>query len=99
MVALPPNSGFQPRIVSPPGTGQQALDHWLRDLTGIVNSMPRLSWFSGTHPNLSHISGTAGDLCINLASSSTATRLWLMGGAPSYSTYSGWLAVQVTPLP
>ena len=86
--------GFQPRIHNPPPTGNQAVDHWLRDLAAIVNSQPRVSWFSGTTPN-SAITGVAGDLAINLASGSTVSRLWLMGGSPSYVTTLGWRIVSL----
>ena len=44
-------SGFQQRIHNPPPTGNQAVDHWLRDLAAAVNSLPRMSWFSGATPN------------------------------------------------
>ena len=88
--------GFQPRLPSPPPTGNQAVDQWLRNLWSIVNGMPRLSWFSGTTPN-SAITGSPGDLAINLASGSTVSRLWLMGGTPSYVTTLGWRMVAIGP--
>ena len=82
-------AGVPSRIQAPPPTGNQALDHWLRDLTAALNNIPRVSWFSGLTPNSVH-TGTAGDLAINLASASTHTRIWVMGGAPSYVTNKNW---------
>ena len=86
--------GFQSRLNAPPPTGMQALDQWLREVWLTVNNMPRVSWFSGTTPN-STITGTVGDLAVNLASGSTVSRLWLMGGAPSYVTNKGWVFLSV----
>jgi hypothetical protein len=88
--------GFQPKIHNPPTTGNQAVDHWLRDLAIVVNNLPRLSWFSGTTPN-SVVTGTAGDIAVNLASGSTTTRLWVMGGAPSFVTNKGWITLATGP--
>lgn len=85
-------SGFQSRIQGPPPTGNQALDGWLRNVWILINNQPRLSWFSGTTPN-SVVTGTPGDLAINLVSGSTVTRMWIMGGAPSYVTNKGWVMI------
>ena len=86
--------GFQRRITMPPATGNQALDEWLRNFAISHNNEPRVSWFSGTTPN-SSLTGTAGDLAINLASGSTVSRIWVMGGSPSYVTTQGWVFLSV----
>ena len=89
--------GFQSRIPPPPPTGNPSVDQWLRNLWSVVNGLPRLSWFSGTTPNSLH-TGTPGDLAINLASGSTTTRLWIMGGAPTSTiTKLGWVTLATGP--
>ncbi len=90
--------GFQRRIEQPPPTGNAALDGWLQRAARVLNDMPRVSWFSGTHPNVSKITGTAGDMVVNLASASTNSRLWIMGGVVSNSTTTGWMLLSVTPV-
>lgn len=80
----------------PPPTGNQALDLWLRNFAISHNNQPRVSWFSGTTPN-SVLTGTVGDLAINLASGSTVTRAWIMAGAPSYVTNKGWVTLATGP--
>ena len=82
-------AGVPARIQAPPPTGNQAFDQWARNVWLLLNNMPRVSWFSGVTPN-SVWTGTAGDLAINLASASTHTRIWVMGGAPSYVTNKNW---------
>lgn len=86
--------GFQPRILPPPTSGNPALDQWLRQLASAFNNVPRLSWFSGTSPNASAVTGAVGDLAVNLASGSTNTRLWQMTGTLSSAT-TGWKPLMV----
>lgn len=88
--------GFQPRIQMPPPTGNQQFDEWARNFAISHNNQPRMSWFSGTTPN-SVVTGTVGDLAVNLASGSTVTRIWIMGGAPSYVTNKGWVTIATGP--
>ena len=82
------------RIEQPPPSGNQRLDQWLRDFANQWNSHPRMSWFSGTTPN-SNLTGTPGDIAINLASGSTMTRMWVMTGDTSLVTTLGWRTVQL----
>lgn len=90
--------GFAARVRTPPPSGNPALDQWLREVMQALNALPRLSWFSGVSPNTSAITGTAGDIVINLASASTQTRCWVMGGAVSYSTTTGWRPLMVASI-
>jgi hypothetical protein len=55
-----------------------------------------MSWFSGTTPN-STLTGTPGDIAINLASGSTLTRAWIMTGDTSLVTTLGWRTFQLGP--
>lgn len=87
---------FQRRNEIPPPTGNQRFDQWMRDFHIQWNSQPRLSWFSGTTPN-SVVTGTPGDIVVNLASGSTVTRLWTMVGDTSLVTTLGWQTLQVGP--
>lgn len=89
-------AGFQPRVPPPPYTGIPGLDAWLGQVTYALNALPRVSWFSGTTPN-SSVTGTAGDIAINLCSASTSTRAWILGGAPSTVTNIGWLTIRIGP--
>lgn len=90
-------TNFQRRVEYPPPTGNQALDQWLQGIATAFNNMPRFSWFSGTTPN-SILTGTPGDIAINLASGSTVTRAWIMGGNPtSIVTRFGWVTLQTGP--
>lgn len=88
---------FQRRVNLPPPTGNQALDQWLQSIHAVLNGMPRMSWFSGVTPNSTH-TGTPGDLAINMASGSTVTRVWVMGGAPTSTvTTLGWVTLATGP--
>jgi hypothetical protein len=76
-------------------TGDMAL--WLRELWEVVNYSPRQSFFSGVTPN-SSVTGYPGDVAVNLASGSTTTRLWQLGGDPkSGITTLGWRPLQLGP--
>ena len=66
------------------------LGTWLFELWRVVIAAPTLSHVSVVHPNVSRITGHAGDLLVNLGSGSTVSRLWIMGGDPSTSTTTGW---------
>ena len=84
-----PQPYFPARVPPPPPTGNAAVDRWLIQLAESHNAQPRSSWFSGMTPN-SLVTGYVGDLAINLASGSTMSRVWIMGGSPSAATTQGW---------
>lgn len=71
----------------------QSLSEWNRELWQALNALPSISCFSGTHPNLSKITGIQGDVLVNVGSASTNTVLWVLAGAGSASTTSSWRAV------
>ena len=89
-------ANFYRRIDSPPATGNQHFDQWMKSFAAQWNSHPRMSWFSGTTPN-STLTGTPGDIAINLASGSTQTRMWIKAGDTSLVTTLGWRTVQLGP--
>lgn len=98
------------RIGSPPivGVGQNLnpdprelqsqlaqLNNYLKDIATVLNSLPRISIFSGVTPN-SVISGLPGDLLVNVGSASTTSRLWIKaGGTSTVPTNTGWAVVRV----
>lgn len=97
------SGGFRDRIPMPPALSgrsdivqieMQNLSNWLRDLWNAFNAEPRMSFFSGTSPNLSRITGTPGDILVNIASNSTNTLTWQMTG--STSSTSGWRPFNTT---
>ena len=87
---------FTRKVRQPPPTGNQEFDNWMRDMAKQFNSLPRMSWFSGLTPN-SSLTGTPGDIAINLASGSTMTRAWIMTGDTSLVTTLGWRTLQLGP--
>lgn len=79
------------RIVSdPPSSITGVLGRYLAEIAQAINNRPVMSYFSGTSPN-SVVTGYPGDIAINLASASTNTRVWSMGGAMSTATNQGWV--------
>lgn len=83
---------------APPSDVTGPLGRWLRDVWQWVEAQPQWSLASfgpGNTPN-SRVTGFPGSLCVNLASASTQSRLWLLGGgAPSVLTDQGWNLVRV----
>lgn len=87
---MPQGSNYQRKVEVPPPTGNPAFDQWALTISQWINSHPHMSWFSGTTPN-STLTGTPGQIAVNLASGSTVSRLWVMGGDPtSIATNLGW---------
>ena len=75
-------------------TGQ--LGFWLNELHQFIEAQPRISVASfGATPN-SAVTGLPGDLCVNIGSASTTSRLWVLGGAArSALTNQGWALVRM----
>ncbi len=87
-----------PQFRDPPSNVTGALAEWLRDVATWINSMPsmsRVSFAVTATPN-SIYSGTPGDFLVNVASASTNSRLWHLGGAVgSARTTLGWQLVRI----
>ena len=62
----------------------------------ILNTGPRLSYFTGTTPN-SSVTGFVGDLTFNINSTSTDTRTWQMGGSGDTMRQTGWRPFHIGP--
>ena len=85
---------FRSRVPAPPSSLTGDLGTWARQVYMAINSMPFVSYFSGTNPN-SNTSGFAGDLAVNVGSASTDSRIWVMGGnSLSVTTNLGWVVLR-----
>jgi len=87
-----------PRFPTPPSDVTGPLGTYLRELWRFVESQPQISMqsFSATGTPNSVVSGFPGDMCVNIGSASTASRLWLLGGTTrSIITNKGWQLVRV----
>jgi hypothetical protein len=69
----------------------QLLRLWERQL----NSEGYISLFSGAHPNTSGFTAQPGNLCVNIGSASTSTRLFIAGGGTNSLSTNLWSAVRV----
>ena len=85
---------YQDKIRMPPSDVTGELGRWLQELWGVVNSMPRMSWFSGVSPNTSGLTGVAGDLAVNIGSASTDSRVWVKSGSPSVPSTANWVVLR-----
>jgi hypothetical protein len=81
------------RIVSPPSDLTGPLGNYLREVARAINDIPQISAFSGTDPNLGTNAGYPGDLLINLTSSVTDRRLYVMAGSQRQKSTTGWVLV------
>ncbi len=89
-----PNPPYRNRLRPPPSNLSGDLGIWLTELARAVNSIPQVSYFSAPTPN-SLVTGMTGDLAINLASGSTDTRVWVLGGGSlSQLTTRGWVTLR-----
>lgn len=85
---------FRNRVPAPPSALTGDLGIWARQVTTALNSMPWMSYFSGTNPN-SNVSGFAGDFAVNVGSASTDSRIWVLGGnSLSVTTNQGWVVLR-----
>lgn len=84
---------YRRKVADPPPTVTGPLRQWLQTVADQINNTPTLSYFSGTSPIASGVTGLSGDLAFNLGSASTSTRLWQnTGDAPNTSN---WVAVRI----
>lgn len=90
------------KLVAPPSNVSGPLGLWLRDLHAWVENQPNISLasFGATDTPNSRVTGFSGDMCVNLGSASTTSRLWVLGGASlSALTDQGWAAVRIVQVP
>lgn len=83
------------RVSSPPSGITGPLGAYLRELSGVINDLPPLSYFSGLSPE-SVITAYPGTVAIGVGSDSNNTRLWVMGGSARVASMTGWRAVNTT---
>ncbi len=90
------NTGRDARRIGNPPTVDNSpeLNRWLQDVANVLNTLPRMSIFSGASPN-SMMSGLPGDIAVNIGSASTTSRIWVKGGTGVIPTYTGWAVVRV----
>jgi hypothetical protein len=84
---------FRRKLNDPPSGITGPLRVWLQGVVDHVNNTPTLSYFSGTSPIVSAVTGMAGDLAFNVGSASTSTRLWENVGT-SLNTVN-WVAIRI----
>jgi hypothetical protein len=87
-----------PRFQQPPSNISEPLAGWLRNVWSYIESQPQFSYtsFGATDTPNSRVSGFPGDMCVNIGSASTATRLWILGGTSrSAITNQGWQIVRI----
>lgn len=86
-------------LPSPPSDITGPLGQWLREVHRVVEALPNVSIasFGATDTPNSRVTGTAGNLCINIGSASTDSRLWVLGGGATASalTDQGWALVRI----
>ncbi len=87
-----------PRFAAPPSNVTGPLGDYLQELWRYVSSQPQISIqsFGATSTPNSLVSGFPGDMCVNIGSASTNSRLWLLGGTVrSAITNKGWNIVRI----
>lgn len=78
------------RIIQPPTTGQPALDRWMREATDEIVAIPPMSVVSTSDgPNSSAITGSKGDLLVDIGSATT--KFWQK--TSDTTATSGWEAL------
>lgn len=85
------------KLEAPPSGVTGALGTWLNKVWAHLEAQPNFSTasFPVTSTPNSRVTGFPGDLCTNLASASTASRLWMLGGSSSALTDQGWVLVRI----
>lgn len=80
------------KVPQPPSSLTGPLGEYLGLLARAINGTPTISYFSGTHPN-STVTGFAGDIAINVAPSSTASRMFIAYGSTTTRGKGSWNTV------
>ncbi len=82
------------RVESPPESlSSGPLMSYLREIARALNDIPQFSAYSGPDPNDGTRPGYPGDLLVNLTSSNTDRRLYIMSGSLRQKSTSGWTLV------
>ena len=82
------NSPGAQRIEMPPSTVSADLYGWLTRLALAVNNLPAISYTSYASPE-SNVTGAPGDVLINLAADSGATRVWYKQSGATNTHWTG----------
>lgn len=78
------------RIASPPSDLTGPLGSYLREVARAINDIPQLSACSSVNVNDGTNAGYPGDLLVNLVSSNTDQRAFVMIGSLRQKATSGW---------
>lgn len=81
------------RLRQPPSSVTGELGQWCQELWRAVNSIPTISYFSGTHPNTSGITGLGGHILINVSPASNVSRMFINTGTGSLPNKNSWTSV------
>ena len=81
------------RIRQPPSafTGEQAI--YLYEMARAINAIPAMSYFSGTNPNASGLTGLAGQLAVNVGTASNVSRFFVKYGSAANPDRLSWNTV------
>lgn len=77
--------------MSPPSDVTGPLGDYLREVARAINDIPQLSACSSLNPNDGTNAGYPGDLLVNLTSTNTDKRLFVMSGSLRAKNTTGWV--------
>lgn len=83
------------RLPAVPSAFTGPLRWYLQEIKRALDDTPVVSYFSGTNPNTSGITGFPGDQVVNVGSASTSTRVWLMSGSSQAPATTGWVMIRI----
>jgi hypothetical protein len=66
---------------------------YLTEIWRAINAIPTISYFSGTHPNASGLTGLAGHIAVNVGTASNVSRLFIKGGSATIPDRTSWTTV------
>lgn len=76
----------------PPSIMTGEMGVWADTVWQAINNQPTLSVFSGTHPN-SSVTGVAGNIAVNVAPSSSVSRLFIKYGSAVIPDMNSWVTI------
>lgn len=77
----------------PPSNISGPLQTYLTDLVQALNSIPQISYFSGTDPITSGVTGVASNMVVNISPQSNVSRLWIHDGSAINPDTSSWRTI------